>query len=190
MLVTKIPNFSTGVNGNYARYQNFKGHWENYTAGASYPYEECNVSVKVYVADANESFDEIARNFHAEAYLQGPKRDIFEATRRDIYTIGGVNYFTDLSKNLETQKRNLTISSENKLKRKKWVEAVEDKLKIANILKEQGPKMERDKFLTEEGIRTIFHVADNDSKMSIAALVSEYNVDMSRQLLRTFKKIK
>ncbi len=190
MLVTKIPSFSTGVNGNNARYQNFKGHWEGYTAGASYPYEDSNVNVKVYVADANESFDEIARNFQAKASLQGPKRDIFEAANRNIYTIGGVNYFTDLSKNLEAQKRDLTISSEYKFKKKKWVEAVEDKLKIANILKKQGPKMERDKFLTEEGIRTIFHVADNDSKVSIAALVSEYNVDMSKQLMRTFKKIK
>lgn len=187
MQVTKVSNFSAGVNPNYARTQNFNGHWESQVWGAPYPYEDSKVNVNLYVADVDESFDEIRRNFLAKA--QG-NRDIFKPAYGNIYTIGGTNYFTDLSKNREAQKRNYTISSEYKLKNKKWVEAVEDKLKIANILKEQGPKMEKDKFLTEEGIRTIFHAADNDSKMTIAALVSEYNVDMAKGLLRTFKKMK
>lgn len=184
MQVTKISN------SNHAATQNFNGYWKSEIRGASYPYEESNVSVKVYVADADESFDEISRNFQAKAYNQGPRRDIFEASRHDIYTIGGTNYFTDLSQNREAKKKYLTSSAETKVKNKKWVEAVEDKLKIANILKEQGPRMEKDRFLTEEGIRTIFHAADSDSKMSIAALVSEYNVDMAKGLLRTIKKVK
>lgn len=180
MQVSKVSNL------NNAKVQNFSGHWKEYTTGASYPYEECTVSVKTYVADADESFEEISRNFQAKA----GRRDIFEASHHSIYTIGGTNYFTDLSQNREAKKQYLTRTSEQKLKDKKWVEAVEDKLNIAKILKEQGTKMDRDRFLTEEGIRSIFHQADNDSKMSIAAMVSEYNVDMSKSLLKVFKKIK
>lgn len=180
MQISKISN------SNQAKTQNFNGHWKEYTAGASYPYEDSTVSVKTYVADADESFDEITRNFQAKA----GRRDIFEASHHTIYTIGGTNYFTDLSQNREAKKQYLTKTSEQKLKDKKWVEAVEDKLNIAKILKEQGPKMDRDRFLTEEGIRSIFHQADNDSKMSIAAIVSEYNVDMSKSLLKVFKRVK
>jgi len=180
MQVLKISN------SNHAKSQNFNGYWKSTTEGAPYPHELATVSVKTYVADVDESFDEIARNFQAKA----GSRDIFQSSYHSIYTVGGTNYFTDLSQNREAKKRNLTISSEQKIKDKKWVEAVEDKLNIAKILKEQGPRMDRDRYLTEEGIKSIFKQADNDSKMGIAALVSEYNVDMSKSLLKVFKKVK
>lgn len=184
MQVTKVTNFSAG----HARGQNFNGHWEYKTMGASYPYEETNVNVNVYVADADESFDEIHRNFQARAKGQGPRRDIFEASNHSIYTIGGTNYFTDLSQNREAQKKYLTSSAESNIKNKKWVEAAQNKLKIAKILKEQGPKMERDKFLTEEGIRNIFYRAGGPEKKTIASMVKGYNVEMAKPLFAFLRK--
>lgn len=188
MQVTRVMNFSSHVSQNHAKTQNFKGHWEAQTWGAPYPYEESNVNVNMYVADADESFEEISRNFQARAKGQGPQRDIFEASNRSVYTIGGTNYFTDLSQNREAQKRSLTMSSEHKLKNKKWVEAVEDKLKIARILREQGPRMERDKFLTEEGIRSIFYRAGGAEKKTIAGMVKEYSTEMAKPLFAFLRR--
>lgn len=182
MQVTKISGIASNVHSNNAKAQSFKGHWEDQTWGAPYPYEDSSVNVKVYVADVDESFEEISRNFQAQAKGKGPERDIFQASRGSVYSIGGVNYFTDLSQNREAQKRNYTISSEQKIKERNWVGAVEDKLKIAKILKEQGPKMEKDKFLTEEGIRNIFYRADGSGKKTIANMVKGYSVEMSKPL--------
>lgn len=188
MQVTKVSNFSVGVNPNHSKTQSFKGHWESHTMGAPYPHEDTNVRVDLYVADADESFEEISRNFQAKAQGQGPSRDIFEASNRSVYTIGGTNYFTDLSQNREANKKYLTSSAEYNIKNKNWVEAVEDKLKIARILKEQGPQMERDKFLTEEGIRTIFYRAGGEEKKTIAKMVKGYNVEMAKPLFAFLRR--
>lgn len=188
MQITKISGVASNVHSNNAKTQGFKGHWENQTWGAPYPHEDSRVDVKVYVADVDESFEEITRNFQAKAKGKGPDRDIFQASRGSAYTMGGVNYFTDLSQNREAQKRSYTITSEQKIKEKNWVGAVEDKLKIARILKEQGPKMERDKFLTEEGIRNIFYRAGGAEKKTIANMVKGYNVEMAKPLFSFLRR--
>ena len=112
MQVAKISGIASNLHSNNAKMQSFNGHWEDKTWGAPYPYEDSKVNVRVYVADVDESFEEITRNFQAQAKGKGPDRDIFQASRGSVYTIGGVNYFTDLSQNREAQKRNYTIASE------------------------------------------------------------------------------
>ena len=85
----------------------------------------------------------------------------------------------------EVKKLRLTESANRKFDSGDFVGAVKDKIEIANILKEQGK--EKDKFLTEEGIRRIYSLADNKERFQIEKIVENYNPEMACDLFRHVK---
>ncbi len=156
----------------------FKGHWETFQRSADYPYEDTVVNVHKYVADPDETFEEIAKNFSGKSNsTEFLNHEYYGRT----YTLQD-NYFVDLGQNNEVKKMRLTKSAQEKFDAGEFVEAVQDKLEIAKILKRQGK--EHDKFLTEEGIRRIYTLADQSARFSIEKLVSKYNPDMAADLFR------
>ena len=182
MQVSPITNHLFNKNSSNLSKTSFQGHWETRHVGCTYPHEEITTTIHTYVADPNESINEIAENF---AKRSGTKDFLGrELTDSQMYTTNE-NYFTDLSKSLEVKKMRLTQASNWKIEKGEFVEAVKDKLEIANILKKQ--QKEKDKFLTEEGIRKIYTKADYMAKSLIEKLVATNNPDMAKDLFRHFK---
>ena len=157
----------------------FKGHWVTKIVPAPYPHEDTFTRVSTYIADEDETIDEIERNFEAKAHNKNFLRP------HDIYSLND-NYFAEVGNNTEVKKMKLTLRADNKLERHDYIGAVQDKIKIAKILERQGK--ERDKFLTEEGIRQIYTLADYDSKNEITAAVWNYNPDMAKSLEKQTKR--
>ena len=151
----------------------FRGHWVNSVQPAPYPHEDTFISVNTYIADSDEPVDEIVRNYEEKAH----NRDFLRP--HTPYTLGE-NYFTDVSQNLEARKMQLTLSADRNTEEHRYLDAVKDKIKIARILAEQH--YERDKFLTEEGIRQIYKLANKADRNDIYDAVWNYNPDMARGL--------
>ncbi len=181
MRVSPITNHY-GSNNFQAAKNSFKGHWVSRVVGCLYPHEELTAGIETYVADPDESFEEIAENF---AKRSGT-RDFLgrEYYGSSIYTVN-TNYYTDLRLSREVKKLRLTESANRKFDSGDFVGAVKDKIEIANILKEQGK--EKDKFLTEEGIRRIYSLADNKERFQIEKIVENYNPEMACDLFRHVK---
>jgi len=173
MQISAISNYSYRVNTRNNN-QNFNGLWIKTRAYASYPHENTMVDVMKYVPDANEPIPEIQRNF---AQKSGHS-NIFYA--HDIYTAGGTNFLVDGSKSLEMRKVILTDLTNEALKKGDYIAAAEHKLEIARILQQQ--QKERDKFLTELGLREIYDDANTLQKITILELIKQYNEDMAADL--------
>lgn len=164
-----------GITGFSAQSQRlaFGGYWKHDVKPAPYPHEDTFVGVNIYVADEDEPISEIEKNFAARANSTDFLRP------HTIYT-PGENYFAEIGQNPEARKMQLTLSATRKVEQHNYVDAVKDKIKIAKILKKQDK--ERDKFLTEEGIRQIYALADEASKDEIHDVVWNYNPDMAKSL--------
>ena len=172
MRIAGITNFVFQSSQRLATPQ-FRGYWVDSVQPAPYPHEDTFVSVNTYIADEDEPVWEIERNYEEKAH----NRDFL---RPHIpYTLGE-NYFTDISQNPEAKKMQLTLSADRNTQEHRYLDAVKDKIKIARILAEQH--YERDKFLTEEGIRQIYKLADSADRNDIYDAVWNYNPDMARGL--------
>lgn len=178
MQVSSITNSYPNKNYNSI----FKGHWETREVSCPYPHEELTTTLYRYVADPDETIPEIADNFAKKSGTRNFLNREYYGT--DVYTTNA-NYYTDLSKSREVKKLRLTESANENIAKGNFVEAVVDKINIANILKKQNK--ERDKFLTEEGIRHIYKLADQNARSLIQKIVNIYNPDMASDLSKILK---